>query len=99
MHCAAGQTPDQKSVDRTERQLSRRRLPAQFRVLTEQPGQFGAGEIGIEYQAGFFTKAVLQTTILQFPADFGAASALPDDGVMRRPTVGALPKQSSYNFV
>ena len=49
---AAGQPPDQERVDGAEAELAALGLRAGALHVVEQPGDLGAGEIGIEQQAG-----------------------------------------------
>ncbi len=84
MHLAAGQPPDQKRVDRAGQQLALLGPLAGAGHIVEQPGDFGAGEIGIEQQSGLFGESRLQARLLQLCAKRRGATVLPDDGIVDR---------------
>ena len=52
MHLAAGEPPQQETIDGAEGKFARFRLLARAFDMVEQPGDLGAGEIGIEQQPG-----------------------------------------------
>jgi hypothetical protein len=55
MHLAAGQPPEQEAVDGAEGEFAPFGAGAGALHLVEQPGDLGAGEIGIEQQARSFS--------------------------------------------
>src|SRR3546814_2669028 len=52
MHPAAGQPPQQEAVDGAEGELATLGALPCARHVVEQPGDLGAGEVGVEQQAG-----------------------------------------------
>ena len=56
MHLAAGEPPEQETVDGAEGQLTCLGAGAGARHIVQQPGDLGAREIGIEQQAGLFAE-------------------------------------------
>ena len=63
---AASQTPDQECIDGAEAKLALGGAGTRALHVGEQPGQFGAGKIGIEQQAGTADKELFQVLTLQF---------------------------------
>ena len=53
MHLAAGEPPQQVAIDGAEHQFAALGALARAGDVVENPGHFGAGEIGIDDQAGF----------------------------------------------
>ena len=99
MHLAAGQAPQQEAFDGAGRQRALlRRGPAAGDVV-EDPGDLGAGEIGIEQQAGLRRDLVLVAGALQLLAAVGGAAVLPDDGVVDRLAGAAVPHHRGLALV
>ena len=84
VHLAAGQPPDQEAVDRAGEKLAALGALARAFHIVEQPGDLGAGKIGVEQQAGLFREFLLQPLLLQLLAERRGAAVLPDDGVVDR---------------
>ena len=83
MHAALGHVPDQPGVDGPEQQLPLLRLFTGAGHIVQDPLDLGAGEIGVQQQAGIFPHVFLKAFVLaQFVADLRGAAALPDDGVV-----------------
>jgi len=59
--------------------------------VVQQPLDLGAGEIGVDHQAGVLAHVVGQAAGLQLVADPRGAVILPDDGVGDRPPRGPVP--------
>ena len=81
---AAGQPPDQETVDGAGQQLAAFGALARAFHIVEQPGDLGAGKIGIEQQPGLLREFLLQPLLLQFLAKCRGSPVLPDDGVVDR---------------
>src|SRR5439155_6159317 len=87
----AGELPGEPRVDRAERELAALGSRACARHLVKQPGDLGAAEIGVDYQAGALANEALRTDIPQFLAKRGGAAVLPHDGVVDRLAVLPVP--------
>lgn len=96
---AAGEFPDQPAVDGAEQQFAVARAFAAAFDVVEDPLQFGAGEVRVGDQAGGVADVVFQAIALELLADFGAAAALPDDGVVDRPAGGLVPDHGGFALV
>src|SRR5206468_561850 len=69
MDAAAGEAPDEECVDGAEEDLALGGASAQARLRIEQMFDLGAGEIGIEQQAGALAEERLVAVLLQALAD------------------------------
>ena len=96
---AAGQPPDQEGVDRAEAELALGGARARALHIGQHPGQLGAGEIGIEQQAGLLGEELFQTLSLQLVAIACRAAVLPDDGVVDRLAGLAVPDDDGLALV
>ncbi len=96
---AAGQPPQQIAVHRAEQQLAAHCALARAGHMIEDPGDFGAGKIGIDDQAGLGRDRGLVAFALEFGADVGGAAVLPDDGAMHGGTSGAIPHHNGFALV
>ncbi len=56
VNLSAGKSPEQEAVHGAKCQLSRLGAGAGAGYVVEQPGDLGAGEVGIEQQAGFLAE-------------------------------------------
>ena len=99
VHTASGQPPQQIAIDGAEHQFAAAGAFARARHVVEDPGDFGAGEIGIDDQAGLGRDRRLVAFILQFGADIGGAAVLPDDGAVHRLPRGAVPHHGGLALV
>ena len=78
---ALGKLPHEPTVYVAEEDLpSLRPLPDPGHVL-QDPADLGAGEVGVDDQAGLFAEGIHQALGLQTVTVFGCAAALPDNGV------------------
>jgi hypothetical protein len=82
VHLAAGELPQQPAVDRAEGQLAALGLRARAGHVVEQPAQLGAGEVGVDHQAGLLADGVGHALLAQLRAQRLGAAVLPDDGVV-----------------
>ncbi len=82
VHLAAGQPPQQIAIDGAEHQFAALGARARAGHVIEHPGDLGAGEIGIDDQAGLGRDRRLVAFALQPGADVGGAAVLPDDGAV-----------------
>ena len=99
VHLAAGQPPQQIAIDGAEHQLAALGPRPRAGDVVEDPGHFGAGEIGIDDQAGLGRDRGLVAFALQFGADVGGAAVLPDDGAMHGLAGGAVPHHGGLALV
>ncbi len=88
---AAGQPPDQEGVDGAEAKVAALGPLARALHVVEQPGELGAGEIGIEEQAAAGGDLRLLALAAQRGAGVGGAPVLPDDGAVDRLAGLAVP--------
>src|SRR5690606_12629568 len=88
---ALGHLPHQPAIDCAEQQLTAPRTLTAALDVIENPLELGPGEIGIDDQPRGFTDMVEHAVALELLADRRALAALPDDGVMDRPTAGLVP--------
>ena len=97
----AGQAPDQEAVDGAEGQLALRSArAARARDVVQQPGDLGAGEVGIDHQAGLVADRDGPGRPRRSSAQaVGGAPVLPDDGAVDRPTALAVPDQRRLALV
>ena len=84
MRAPAGQVPHQPAVDGAKDQFALLGPRPRAFDIVENPGQLGAGEIGIEQQPGARGHHLLETFRSEIGTDFGGAPVLPDDGVIDR---------------
>ncbi|MNM65169.1 hypothetical protein D3C81_765960 [compost metagenome] len=99
MHLAAGEFPDQPGVDGAEQQFATLGTFTHAFDVVEDPLELGAGEVGVGDQASGFTDVLLMTVALELRADLGAATALPDDGVVHRATGFLVPHHRGFALV
>ena len=99
MHLAAGQAPQQEAFDGAGRQRPLLRRGPAAGDMVEDPGDLGAGEIGIEDQAGLRRDLALMAGALQRLAAVGRAAVLPDDGVVDRLAGAAVPHHRGLALV
>ena len=99
VNLAAGEPPQQIAIDGAEHQLVAASPLARARHVIEDPGHLGAGEIGIDDEAGFGRDIRLVTVTLQSGADIGGAAILPDDGAVHGLSGGAVPHHGGLALV
>ena len=96
---AAGQPPEQERIHRAERKPALLGRRARAIHVVEQPADLGRREIRIEHQAGFVRDRGLVPGGAQRRAGVGGAPVLPDDGVMDRLAVDAIPDDRGLALV
>ena len=95
---ARDQVPGQEAVHRAKAQLSALRPLVQVQPV-QQPGQLGAGKIGVGNQAGFLADLV-PVALLHKPFHIvGGAAALPHNGVMHALPGFTVPQQGGFPLV
>src|SRR5579862_3409051 len=99
MYRAAGEAPDEVGVDGPEGEASRFGARAGAIDMMKQPGDLGAGEIGVEEQPGVGGKERLGAVTPQRFAVRRRAAVLPDDGGVDRLTRGAIPHQGRFALI
>ncbi|MNF54695.1 hypothetical protein D3C84_361310 [compost metagenome] len=96
---AAGEFPDQPAVDGAEQQLATTgAFPAAVDIV-QDPLELGAGEIRVGDQPRGLADVILQAVAFELFADFRAAPALPDDGVVDRPAAEFVPDHGGLALV
>ena len=80
MDLAAGELPDKPGVHGSEAELARLGLLAGAGHVVQDPADLGAGEVGVDDEAGLLADEIGLVT--QGVAEFGGAAVLPDDGVV-----------------
>ena len=93
---AAGQAIDEPAVDRAEGEFAFLGARRGAGDVVEQPGELGAGEIGIEEQARFRGHHLFAAFVLEAGAEGGGAAVLPDDRGVRRPCRSCGPTAPSF---
>ena len=96
---AAGQPPQQEAVDGAGEDLAVAGARAQPLVAVEQMLDLGAGEVGVDHQAGLLLEQRLQTVGLQSIADRSGDAALPHDRVRHRTSGRALPQHDRLALI
>ena len=96
---AAGQPPQQIAIDGAEHQLAPLGAFAGAGHVIQDPRHLGAGEIGIDDQAGFGGDRRLVAFGFQFGADVGCAAVLPDDGAVHGLSRRAVPHHCGFALV
>ena len=99
MDLAAGQPPEEKTVDRAEGELAGLCPRAGAFHMVEEPGDLGAGEIGVDDEAGLFGDERLEAVLGKLVADIGGAPVLPDDGVVDRLAGLAIPDHDGLALI
>ena len=99
MHLAAGQPPQQETVDGSERETPGLRSRPRAVDMIEQPRDLGGGKIRVEQQPGFLRDLRLVPRGAQNIADIGGAPVLPDDSVVDRLAGGAIPDDDGLALV
>jgi len=95
----AGELPHQPAVHRAEGQFAALGALAHAGHVVEDPLDLGAGEIGIDHQAGLLAHQRLQALRAQRGADRLGAAVLPDDGVVDRHAGAAVPQHRGLALV
>ena len=99
VHLAAGEPPQQIAIDGAEDQFAALGARARAGHVVEDPGDLGAGEIGIEDQAGLGRDRGLVAFGFELGADIGGAAVLPDDGAVDGLAGGAVPEHGGLALV
>ena len=99
VHLAAGEAPQQIAIDGAEQEFAAAGAFARAGDVVEDPRDLGAGEIGIDDQAGFGRDRGLVAFGLEFGADVGGAAVLPDDGAVDRLAGDAVPHHGGLALV
>ena len=94
-----GELPDQPAVYRAKGQLTALGGSAGTWHVVQQPLQLGAGEVGINAQAGFLQDGVAVAGLAQLLAGGLGAAVLPDDAVVNGLAGGAVPDNGGFALV
>ena len=79
MRLAAAKVPGQPAIDGTEGQFATLGAGARSGQIVEQPAEFGAGKIGVNFQTGFTANQLGVAGGNQFIAKGRGAPVLPDN--------------------
>ena len=82
VHAAAGEPPEQETVDGAKGELTVFGTGSGAFHMVEDPGEFGGRKIGIEQQSGAVTNLAFAPIRAQLCAKTGGTAILPDDGVV-----------------
>ena len=96
---AAGEMPDEPAVDRAEGELAGLRPRTCARHIVENPGDLGAGEIGIEQQPGLPGDHRFEPVGFAGGTELRRAPVLPDDRIVDRLTGFAVPDNGGLTLV
>ena len=96
---AAGHPRDEVGVDGADGVAARLDQGPGVRLVLGQPGQLGAGEVGVEPQPGQLGDALLVALVAQALADGGRTPVLPDDRAPGRAERLAVPEQDRLALV
>ena len=99
MHLAAGEPPQQETVDGAEGELAWLGFGARAFDMVEQPGDLAGGKIRIEQQPGLGGDSGFVAAFAQRVASIRGAPVLPDDGVMDRLAGGAIPDHHRFALI
>ena len=99
VHLAAGQPPQQKTIDRSEGELARLRGGARAFDLIEQPSDLAGGKIRVEQQPGFGGNLRLKAIASPRIAKFRGAPVLPDDGIVNGFAGDAVPQHRGFALI
>ena len=99
VHFAAGEPPQQETVDGAEGEPAGLRLRARAVHVIEQPGDLAGGKIRIEQQPGLGGDLRLMAGAAQRIAKIRGAAVLPDDGVVDRLAAGAVPDNRGFALI
>src|SRR3569623_632680 len=91
MDRAAGETPEQITIDRAEQQFATHRPLTRTGHIVENPCDLGAGEIRVHEQSGFSGDQRLMPFRLQPGAAIGSAPNQPNNGAMDRLPARTIP--------
>ena len=93
---AAGQSPDEKTIDRAEGKLALLRKRARVLDIVEQPRDLCSGKIGIEQKSRTFRDHALEALLFELGAQRRGATILPDDRVVDRLARPPIPDQRQF---
>jgi len=96
---AGGEVPRQPAVDGAAGEFAGNGALAGAGDVIEEPGELGAGEVGIEDEAGLFGEERLQSFVAQSFTERGGAAVLPDDSVVKGEAAATLPEKDGFALV
>ena len=99
MDLSPGEIPDQPGVHGAEQQLAPLGPGPGAGHIVQNPLDLGAGEVGVDEQAGFVPDIGGHAVGGQLIADGGGAAALPDDGVVHGFAGGLVPDNGGLPLV
>jgi hypothetical protein len=99
VHRTAREAKEQKALDRSEAELPALGATARAGEVSEQPGELGGAEIGVEEEAGLVPDHGLEPRSPQALAVGRRAAVLPDDGVREQPPAVPLPEEGRLPLI
>ena len=99
MAATAGEPPQKKTVDGAERQLAALGPAARTVDVVEQPRHLGGREVRVDHQPRLRPHRFAVAVLDQLGAALGGAAVLPNDRVVHRVTVRALPHDGGLALV
>src|SRR4051812_6527570 len=99
MDAAAGQLPDQPTVDGAEQELAGFRAALRAGHVIQQPADLGARKVRVEQESGSLAEERLHAISLESLTDPGADPTLPDDRRMDGSAGGAVPDDGRLALV
>ena len=99
MNAAERELRDQPSVDGAAGELAALGALARPGNIFEEPGDLGAGEIGVGHETRLLAQRAVKAFAPDAVAHGGGAAALPDDGVIGRLAGRAVPQQDGLALV
>ena len=99
MRLAFGEAPEQVGVDGPESELSPLGPFARAFYVVEDPGDFGAREIGVEHEAGLLLDPRFVGLVFELANHACGAAVLPDDGIVDGFAGLAVPDHGGFALV
>ena len=99
MRFSAGQVPNEPRVNRAEREFAFFGARASAGHVVEQPFQFGAGKVRIEYEAGFLLNERGFAVGFKLVTQTSRAPVLPHDSIGDGLAGGAIPEHRGFTLV
>src|SRR6516225_11461446 len=99
MSAAAGQLPDQPSVDGAAGQFAAFRPLPCARNVFQEPGDLGAREISVRLEPRLLAQCLVKAVPSDLVASRRRTTALPDDGAVQRVACFSVPQYDGFTLV
>ena len=99
VYASASQFPQQPGINGAKREAAGFRELAGFRDVFENPGNFAAGKVRVDQQAGALLDQILVALRLELLAKRGGAAILPDNGIADGLAGRTVPDNGSFALV